>query len=82
MTAHKRKYTIDELETMMDTHTILPDGSVVRKKYIKRLEKKKNLFIQKKLNSEKRKGNDCICMDCGKVIKTRDQSKHLKECNH
>ena len=24
--------------------------------------------------------SSCICMDCGKVIKTREQNKHLSEC--
>ena len=72
------KYSIAELEKMIDTHEILPDGSVVRKKY-KKLGRKKLKIIKVK----KKKiaiSNNCICMDCGKVIKTKEQSKHLKEC--
>lgn len=26
------------------------------------------------------KGDTCICMDCGKIIKTAEQSKHDKKC--
>jgi len=31
--------------------------------------------------NEKLKGS-CVCMDCGKVIKTVEQSKHNKECKN
>ncbi|MGR3292535.1 MAG: hypothetical protein ACUZ9M_00805 [Candidatus Scalindua sp.] len=33
----------------------------------------------KRLKGEQ-KGKTCMCMDCGKVIKVTEQSKHLKEC--
>ena len=35
----------------------------------------------KELEAEnKRLKGTCMCMDCGKIIKTVDQSKHNKEC--
>ena len=38
--------------------------------------------LKKQIKDEKieRLKGSCICMDCGKVIKVTEQSKHLKEC--
>lgn len=61
----KAKYSIEELERMIDTHSILPDGTVVTKAEAKRYYKKQH---------------SCICMDCGKIIKVAEQSEHISKC--
>jgi hypothetical protein len=70
----EKKPTIAELETMTDTHNILPDGTVVRK------DVKQAVAKQRIKEPKRRKGSTCMCMDCGKVIKVKEQSKHNKEC--
>lgn len=68
-----KRYTISELETMTQTHTLLPDGSVRRKKYrVKKISKEKKFKASKT--------DTCICMDCGEIIKISKQSSHLKSC--
>ena len=35
--------------------------------------------VNERLKAEQKR-KTCMCMDCGKVIKVTEQSKHLKEC--
>ena len=32
--------------------------------------------------AKQKREETCICMDCGKVFKTDEQSKHIKECKN
>jgi hypothetical protein len=60
-----KKKSLAELESLIDTHSILPDGGVVSKKEAKQYYKKQET---------------CICMDCGKIFQVKNQSNHFKVC--